>query len=218
MNHEVRILLVDDQRLIREGIRVILELEDDFSIVGEAENGSSALLQYEKLHPDVVLMDIRMPEMTGVEATSKIKKLDPDARIIYLTTFDDDEIIFEGLRAGALGYLLKDVSSTELAEAIRKVSQGGALIEPSIARKVLTEFSRLSSQDSTRMTEPSNLLSDREQEILLLMAQGSTNKEIASQLFLAEGTIKNYVSGILEKLDAVDRTAAAVKAHQMGLI
>jgi len=218
MNHEVRILLVDDQRLIREGIRVILELEDDFSIVGEAENGSSALLQYEKLHPDVVLMDIRMPEMTGVEATSKIKKLDPDARIIYLTTFDDDEIIFEGLRAGALGYLLKDVSSTELAEAIRKVSQGGALIEPSIARKVLTEFSRLSSQDSTRMTEPSNLLSDREQEILLLMAQGSTNKEIASQLFLAEGTIKNYVSGILEKLDAADRTAAAVKAHQMGLI
>ena len=218
MNHEVRILLVDDQRLIREGIRVILELEDDFSIVGEAENGSSALLQYEKLHPDVVLMDIRMPEMTGVEATSKIKKLDPDARIIYLTTFDDDEIIFEGLRAGALGYLLKDVSSTELAEAIRKVSQGGALIEPSIARKVLTEFSRLSSQDSTRITEPSSLLSDREQEILLLMAKGSTNKEIASQLFLAEGTIKNYVSGILEKLDAADRTAAAVKAHQMGLI
>ena len=218
MNSKIKILLVDDQRLIREGIRVILEMESDFSVVGEAENGISAINLYEDLLPDVVLMDIRMPDMGGVEATRKLLSRWPNARIVYLTTFDEDEIIFDGLRAGALGYLLKDVSGTELADAIRKVYQGGALIEPSIARKVLTEFSRLADQIPPPQQDLRKTLTEREMEILLLIAQGSTNKEIANHLFLAEGTIKNYISTILEKLDAADRTAAAIKAHQLGLI
>ena len=139
----IRILLVDDQRLMREGLRTLLELEPDMQVAGEADNGQAALETYERLQPTVVLMDIRMPGMDGVEATRRLRDRWRDAKVIILTTFDDDEYIFEGLRAGALGYLLKDVSGSELAEAIRKVAAGGALVEPSVARKVLAEFARL---------------------------------------------------------------------------
>nr|BAL53996.1 two-component system LuxR family transcriptional regulator [uncultured Chloroflexota bacterium] len=211
----ITLLLVDDQRLMRDGLRILLELEDDLRVISEAENGQQALSAYVQFRPDVVLMDIRMPEMDGVEATRRILAEDPQARIIILTTFDDDEYVFEALRAGALGYLLKDVSSEELTQAIRIVAAGGALIEPSIARKVLAEFSRLRPVQPTSLPEP---LSEREREILSLLAQGLSNRQIAARLHLAEGTVKNYVSTILQKLEVADRTQAALKGHELGLI
>jgi DNA-binding NarL/FixJ family response regulator len=215
---KIRLLIVDDQRLMRQGLRTLLELEPDLEVVGEAEDGQAALDLFASLAPDVVLMDIRMPVLDGVEATLRLRQRWPQARVIILTTFDDDAYVFDGLRAGALGYLLKDVSGTELAEAIRKVAEGGALIEPSVARKVLAEFARLAEPTRTpdeRLPEP---LSDREQEVLRLLAQGASNRQIANQLFLAEGTVKNYISAILNKLGAADRTQAALRAHELGLI
>ena len=150
----IRILIVDDQRLMREGLRTLLELESDLAIAAEAEDGLAALEQYEATRPAVVLMDIRMPRLDGVEATRRLCQRWPEARVIILTTFDDDAYVFDGLRAGALGYLLKDVSGHELAEAVRKVAAGGALIEPSVARKVLAEFARLAQPDHTAGAGP----------------------------------------------------------------
>ena len=214
----IRLLIVDDQRLMREGLNTLLELEPDLEISGEAEDGLAALEQYETLQPDVVLMDIRMPRLDGVEATRRLRLRWPEARIIILTTFDDDAYVFDGLRAGALGYLLKDVSGQELAEAIRKVAGGGALIEPSIARKVLAEFARLAEPARPALEQLPEPLSEREQEILRLLAKGANNRQIASQLFLAEGTVKNYVSTILDKLAVQDRTQAALRARELGLL
>lgn len=214
----IRILIVDDQRLMRQGLKTLLELEADMAVVGEAEDGLAALECYEAQPADVVLMDIRMPRLDGVEATRRLLAKWPGARVVILTTFDDDQSVFEGLRAGALGYLLKDVSGNELAEAIRKVAAGGALIEPSVARKVLAEFSRLTPAQpaaSGRLPEP---LSEREMEVLRLLAQGVNNRQIAAQLFLAEGTVKNYISSILDKLGVEDRTQAALRAHELGLV
>jgi DNA-binding NarL/FixJ family response regulator len=214
----IRVLIVDDQRLMRQGLRTLLELEPDMEITGEAEDGLAALEQYEKGQPDVVLMDIRMPRLDGVEATRRILARWISARVIILTTFDDDQSVFEGLRAGALGYLLKDVSGSELAEAIRTVAAGGALIEPSVARKVLAEFTRLAPEGQAsgeRLPEP---LSERETEVLRLLAQGANNRQIAAQLFLAEGTVKNYVSAILDKLGVEDRIQAALRAREMGIV
>ena len=217
MSSEISILLVDDQRLIREGIRVILELEQGFCVVGEADTGQEAINLYSKLNPDDILMDIQMPGIDGIETTRRILNKWSEAKIIYLTTFDDDDLIFEGLRAGALGYLLKDVTGSELIDAIHRVHQGGALIEPSIARKVLAEFTRITQDKSDHQSIP-DLLSDREMEILILIGKGESNKDIAGKLYLAEGTVKNYVSSILLKLEVSDRTAAAIKAHELGLI
>ena len=214
----IRLLIVDDQRLMREGLHTLLELEPDLEISGEAEDGLAALEQYEILQPDVVLMDIRMPRLDGVEATRRLCLRWPEARVIILTTFDDDAYVFDGLRAGALGYLLKDVSGQELAEAIRKVAGGGALIEPSIARKVLAEFARLAEPARPTLEQLPDPLSEREQEILRLLAKGANNRQIASQLFLAEGTVKNYVSTILDKLAVQDRTQAALRARELGLL
>lgn len=214
----IRLLIVDDQRLMRQGLRTLLELEPDLQVVGEAEDGLAALEAYASLLPDVVLMDIRMPRMDGVEAIQRLRQRWPEARVIILTTFDDDAYVFDGLRAGAQGYLLKDVSGAELADAIRKVAGGGALIEPSVARKVLAEFARLAEPVQPpveRLPEP---LSERELEILKLLAQGANNKQIAAQLYLAEGTVKNYISTILDKLGVEDRTQAALRAKEMRLI
>jgi len=215
---KIRILLVDDQRLMREGLGTLLELEEDFEISGEAEDGLSAIEMYSRIQPDVVLMDIRMPNMDGVEATRRILAQWSKARVIILTTFDDDAYVFEGLRAGALGYLLKDVSSQDLAEAIRSVVAGGALIEPSVARKVLAEFSRLAQPIKTVQETLPEILSERELEILHLLAQGATNRIIANKLFLAEGTVKNYISSIFAKLDVEDRTQAALRARELGFL
>lgn len=213
-----RILIVDDQRLMREGLRTLLELEGDLEVAGEAEDGLAALDQYEAVRPDVVLMDIRMPRLDGVEATRRLLQRRPAARVIILTTFDDDAFVFEGLRAGALGYLLKDVSGAELAEAVRKVAAGGALIEPSVARKVLAEFARLAEPARRGLEQLPEPLSEREEEILRLMAAGANNRQIAGRLFLAEGTVKNYVSTILNKLGVEDRTQAALRARELGVM
>jgi DNA-binding NarL/FixJ family response regulator len=215
----IRILLVDDQRLMREGLRTLLELEAGLEVVGEADDGLAALAAYEALLPDIVLMDIRMPNLDGVNATRRLRERWPQARVIILTTFDDDEYVFEGLRAGAQGYLLKDVSGAELAEAIRTVAAGGALIEPSVARKVLAEFTRLApASPPAAPAGGAEALSEREGQILALLAQGLTNRQIAERLYLAEGTVKNYISSILQKLDVQDRTQAAVRAREMGLL
>jgi DNA-binding NarL/FixJ family response regulator len=218
MSKKIRLMLVDDQQLMRDGLRTILELESDLEVIAEANNGAQALDKFEEIQPDVVLMDIRMPEMDGVEATRTLCERWPDALIIILTTFDDDRYVFEGLRAGALGYLLKDVSGPELADAIRTVVGGGSLIEPSVARKMVTEFARLAPPDAQATETLLEPLTDREEEVLRLLAQGLTNKEIAVRAHLAEGTVKNYVSAILAKTGARDRTQAALKAKELGLI
>ncbi len=216
MPDPIRVLLVDDQRLMRDGLRTLLELESDLEVVGEAGDGQQAVQVYAELKPNVVLMDIRMPTMNGVEATSRLCQDWPDANIIILTTFDDDKYVFEGLRAGAKGYLLKDVSGEELATAVRAVAGGNALLSPSVARRVLSQFAGLGpAKAEAALPEP---LSDRELEILQLIAQGLSNPEIAARLFLAEGTVKNYVSNILQKTDTRDRTQAALKAKTLGLL
>lgn len=218
----IKLLLVDDQRLMREGLRTLLELEDDFEIVGEAGDGQAGLDAYAQLQPDVVLMDIRMPVLNGVEATRRLLAHNPSARVIILTTFDDDANVFEGLRAGALGYLLKDVSGADLAAAVRTVAGGGALIEPSVARRVFAEFARLAPQNKPANTSAESSLveplSERELDVLKLVADGLSNKEIGQKLSLAEGTVKNYVTNMLGKIGARDRTQAALRARELGLI
>jgi DNA-binding NarL/FixJ family response regulator len=218
MAERIRVLLVDDQQLMREGLRVLLELEPDLEVAGETADGQAALESYAALQPDVVLMDIRMPGMDGVEATWRLRGRWPQARVIILTTFDDDEYVFEGLRAGALGYLLKDVSGQELAEAVRTVASGGALVEPSVARKVLAEFARLAPPARSAEAGLPERLTEREREVLRLLAKGSSNREIAERLSLAEGTVKNHVTNILQKLGVRDRTQAAVRARGLGMI
>ena len=218
MTNPIRILIVDDQRLMREGLRTLLELENDFEVAGEAGDGQAALDAYGGLKPDVVLMDIRMPIMDGVEATRRLRLRWPEARIVILTTFDDDASVFEGLRAGAQGYLLKDLSGQELASAVRTVAGGGALIEPSVASKVVAEFARLAPAARPAGATLPEPLSERESEILRLLAQGLSNGEIADRLSLAEGTVKNYVTNVLQKLDVRDRTQAALRARELGLI
>ena len=218
MPEAIRILIVDDQRLMREGLHILLELEPDLQIVGEADNGEAALSAYGELRPDVVLMDVRMPGMDGVEATWRLRERWPEARIVILTTFDDDEYVFEGLRAGALGYLLKDVSGHDLAEAVRTVAAGGALIEPSVAAKVVAQFARMAPPARGADAGLAEPLSEREVEILRLVAGGLTNRQVAARLFLAEGTVKNHVTSILGKLGARDRTQAAIRARELGLI
>ena len=217
-NNPIRLLLVDDQRLLRDGMRILLELEPDLKVAGEAANGVEALARYAELRPDVVLMDVKMPEMDGVAATRQLLIDHPGAKVVILTTFDDGEYVFEGIRAGALGYLLKALSGEELADAIRTVAAGGALIEPSVTRKVMAEFARTShpsAQTAEKLIEP---LSEREIDVLRLLANGLSNREIAGQLFLAEGTVKNYVSSAMQKLSVRDRTQAALRAKALGLL
>lgn len=218
MSDQITILLVDDQRLMRDGLRTLLELEDDLTVVGEAGNGEEALTQFAALQPAIVLMDVRMPGIDGVEATRRLCAQWPAAKIIILTTFDEDEYIFEGLRAGALGYLLKAVSGDELANAIRKVAAGQALIDPAVTRKLVTEFARLAPPQrpvNAGLAEP---LSEREVAILRLVAQGLSNREIADRLHLAEGTVKNYVTSLLGKIGVRDRTQAALCGRELGIL
>ncbi len=213
-----RILIVDDQRLMREGLRTLLELEPDFEVAGEAGDGAAALEAYEASTPDIVLMDIRMPGMDGVEATRRLRARHPGARVIILTTFDDEAYVFDGLRAGAQGYLLKDLSGNELATAIRTVMAGGALIEPSVARKVFAEFARLAPAARPLDAGLAEPLTEREREVLRGVAEGLSNREIGQKLFLTEGTVKNYVTSVLQKIGARDRTQAALRAKELGLL
>ena len=218
---KIRLLLVDDQSLFREGLKTLLSVNDDFDIVAEAKNGEEAVRLAVQEQPDVVLMDVRMPVLDGVSATKRIRTTLSDqniARVIILTTFDDDEAVFDGLRAGAMGYLLKDVSSEKLFEAIYTTSRGESFLQPSITSKLLAEFSRLpkaKSKSDNMMEVP---LSNREMEILKLIATGASNREIADILLIAEGTVKNHVSSILGKMDARDRMQAVIKGQQIGIL
>jgi DNA-binding NarL/FixJ family response regulator len=214
----IRILLVDDQALFREGLRTLLSVHADLLIVGEAANGSEAVQRTKALHPSVVLMDLRMPVLDGVEATRRVLEIEPEVKVIVLTTFDDDEEVFEALRAGASGYLLKDAPSGKLVEAIRAVARGESFLQPSIASKVLSEFNRLSQPLPGPAAARSHSLSEREREVLRFLARGMSNKEIAAELNLAEGTVKNHMSNVLGKLGVLDRTQAALKARELGLL
>ncbi len=215
----IKILIADDQSLFREALRTLLSAYPGLDIVGDASNGEEALRLAFNLAPDVVLMDLRMPIMDGVEATRKIVKLGKNIKVIVLTTFDDDETVFEGLRAGAVGYLLKDVSSDKLIEAIRAASKGEYFLLPSITAKVVSEFSRISrpivSDPQKILPDP---LSNREVEILRYVATGASNREIADLLVISEGTVKNHLSSILSKLSVRDRMQAVLKAKEYGII
>ncbi len=211
----IRLLIVDDQALFREGLRTLLSVQTGVEVVGEAGNGEEALRQAATLRPDVILMDLQMPVMDGAAATRRLKVQQPSAKVIVLTTFDDDENVFEGLRAGAVGYLLKDTPSAKLVEAIRLAARGESFLEPSVAAKVVSEFARLSPRPAEILAEP---LSEREIEVLRLVARGASNREIAAELVIAEGTVKNHLTSILAKLGVDDRTEAAVKARELGLI
>jgi DNA-binding NarL/FixJ family response regulator len=214
----IRVLLVDDQSLFREGLRTLLSVQADLEVVAEAGNGEEALRQAAKALPDVVLMDLQMPVLDGVAATRRLRAEMPECRVIVLTTFDNDEYVFEGLRAGAVGYLLKDAPSEKLVEAIRAAARGESFLQPSVAAKVIAEFARMSEQAPARPQPLVEPLSDRELEILRLVATGASNKEIASLLFIAEGTVKNHITNILGKLEVRDRTQAALKARELKLI
>jgi len=218
MTMPTRILIVDDQVLFREGLRTLLSVQPDFEVVGEASNGEEALRLATRVQPSIVLMDLRMPVLDGVTATRRLKAAFPDCKIIILTTFDDDEDVFDGLRAGAVGYLLKDVSSDKLYEAIRAAARGEYFMLPSITAKVMAEFSRISRPRSTPQETLIEALSTRETEILRLVATGASNREIAETLVIAEGTVKNHLTSILGKLNAQDRMQAVLKARELGVI
>jgi DNA-binding NarL/FixJ family response regulator len=215
----VRVLLVDDQALFREALAVLLGVRADVEVVGEAADGAEALHRAAELAPDVVLMDLHMPVLNGIAATRRMRVEHPAVRVIALTTFDDDEEVFAALRAGAVGYLLKDVSSARLVEAVLAAARGESVLQPSVAAKVVARFAQL--PDATAPPPPQPLvvpLSERELAVLRLLAEGESNREIAAALFLAEGTVKNHVTNVLAKLGARDRTQAALRARALDLL
>jgi DNA-binding NarL/FixJ family response regulator len=216
----IRILMVDDQSLVRRGLAGLLNRNSDMEVVGEAENGDQAVDMAIRLNPDVILMDVRMPIMDGVTATRELAKRGVQAGVIILTTFDDEEYIFEGLSAGAKGYLLKDAELDELSRAIRTVAKGDALLQPQVTARVLKEFSRLSQMAGSRPKATSNTehLTDRETEVLRLMASGASNQDIAEKLFIGLGTVKHHVRAIFSKLGARDRVQAVLIAQDSGLV
>jgi DNA-binding NarL/FixJ family response regulator len=213
----VRVVLVDDQALIRTGFKMILETEDDIEVVGEASDGEQAISMTRSVRPDVVLMDVQMPTMDGLEATGRIvQDASIPSRIVILTTFERDDYIFEALRAGASGFLLKNAPSEELVHAVRVVAAGDALLAPSVTRKVIEGFIRRPTQRSNE--GELRRLTERETEILQLLATGKSNSELAAHLFVGEGTIKTHVSSVLTKLGLRDRMQAVIFAYESGLI
>ena len=216
---KLRLLLVDDQSLFREALRTLLGLQPDFEIVAEAENGERGIALARVHRPDVVLMDLRMPVLGGVEATRRLLAAVPAARVIVLTTFEEDDEIFAALRAGAVGYLLKACSAEKLCESVRAAAKGASVLEPSVAARMMAELNRLSAREGRRpaqvLPEP---LSSRELEVLRLLADGCSNKEIGSRLDITEGTVKNHMTHVLGKLGVLDRTQAALRARELGLV
>ncbi len=209
----IRVLIVDDHTVVRDGLTAIMGRQKEFVVVGQAEDGLQAVEAARDLRPDVILMDLRMPVLDGVEAMRRIRAEDPDVKFIVVTTYDSDEYVFDAIEAGAKGYLLKDASRKELFEAVRAVHRGESLIEPGVAAKVLDRFVQLS-----RQTPESAGLSEREIEVLRLIAKGAANKQIAVALTLSESTIKTHVANIFHKLDVNGRTEAVTQAIQKGLI
>lgn len=205
------ILIVEDQTLMRQGLKTILDLEPGMRVVGEADNGAAGVEAALRLRPDVVLMDVQMPRLNGVLATADLVRQWPEARVIILTTFDRDDYVYQGVRAGAMGYLLKDAPAHQLIDTIRRVQAGEVFIQPEIASRALREMMRPDAQS----LEP---LSEREREVLVLLAQGAANREIAERLVITEGTVKNHVSNILAKLQVENRTQAADIARKRGLV
>jgi DNA-binding NarL/FixJ family response regulator len=219
---KIRVLIADDQRLMREGLRIILEDAEDIEVIGEAENGLVATKMAESLHPDVILMDIRMPLLDGIEATERIRQqAAPGPRILLLTTFDTPELVVEGMRAGAAGYLLKDCSAEELCTAVRAVARGQVLLQASSAAQLLASLHTQQSPayaDTQSSSEAEKLgLTAREQDVVRLIAQGHSNAEIAATLFVSDATVKTHINHIFSKLGARDRAQVIVKARQMGL-
>jgi DNA-binding NarL/FixJ family response regulator len=207
----IRLLLIEDQTLMRQGLRTILDLEPGLTVVGEANEGETGLHLALALRPDVILMDVQMPRLNGVEATARLCQAWPEAKVIILTTFDRDDYVYQGVRAGALGYLLKDTPAEQLIATIRRVHLGEVFIQPEIASRALRDMMR----PAEAPLEP---LSDREREVLVLLAQGAANKDIAEKLVITEGTVKNHVSNILAKLRVTNRTQAADLARRHGLV
>jgi DNA-binding NarL/FixJ family response regulator len=221
---DVRVLIVDDQAIIRQGIATMLKYAPGIEVVGQAANGHEAIARARELQPDVVLMDVIMPELGGIPATREIAREMPGVHIIILTTYDADELVFDGVRAGARSYLLKDVDGDRLAEAIRGVMRGEAMLDPKVASKVMAEFQRLAEEMAATAApaagaqiSPLEPLTPREEDVLRLLVEGLANKEIGARLCLSEGTVKNHVSAIIAKLQANDRTDAVVTALRRGL-
>jgi DNA-binding NarL/FixJ family response regulator len=215
----VRVLIADDQALVRAGFRMILEAEDDVEVVGEAADGGEALDEVRRLHPDVVLMDVRMPELDGIEATRQLMAdPEPAAKVVMLTTFDMDEYVYEALRAGASGFLLKDTPPEQLVDGIRAVASGEALLAPSITRRVIEEFVRRPPESARPAPPEFDELTDREREVLRLIARGLSNAEIAAELVVSDATVKTHVAHVLQKLNLRDRVQAVVFAYESGLV
>lgn len=214
---KLRLLLVDDQSLFREALRTLLSLQPDLEIVAEAENGERAVALAKVHRPDVVLMDLRMPVLGGVEATRRLTQAVPSARVVVLTTFEEDEDVFEALRAGAAGYLLKACSADKLCEAVRAAAKGTAVLEPTVAARLLAEVNRGAGRGAN-LTATTDPLTDRERAVLRLLAAGRSNKEIGAELGITEGTVKNHMTNVLGKLGVLDRTQAALRARDLGLV
>lgn len=222
----IRILLADDQDIIRHGLKLIIEQQPDMVVVGQAANGEEAIALARELKPDVVLMDIQMPKLNGIRATRTISGELPATRVVILTTYDVDGYVFDGIRAGARGYLLKDTSTEKLQEVIRSVHRGESQIDPAIAGKVMDEFRRLSAGPAAQPApqaaasdEPEiEQLTEREMDVLRLIAEGLSNKDIAARLYLSEGTVRNYVSVIMDKMHANDRTQVVIKATRRRMV
>jgi len=209
----MKVLIADDHPVVREGISAMLNRQPDIEVVGEAENGRECVEKTRELRPDIVLMDLRMPEMDGVEAMRQIAATNPEVRFIVLTTYDNDEYIFKGIEAGARAYLLKDSPREELFKAIRAVHRGESLIQPAVAGKVLDRFAELS-----RQVQAPEALSDREVDVVKLIAEGTANKEIAVSLHISESTVKTHIQTIFQKLGVSDRTGAVTQAIRKGII
>lgn len=214
---DITLLIVEDQTLMRQGLKTILQLEEGLRVVGEASNGAEGVREALRLRPNVILTDVQMPNMTGVEATQAICAAWPTAKVIVLTTFDRDDYVFQSIRAGAMGYLLKDTPAENLISTIRRVHAGDVFIQPEIASRALREMAHVGLSGRAPLPNMPFDLSDREREVLTLLAQGASNRDIAEKLFITEGTVKNHVSNILGKLQAENRTQAADIARRHGL-
>ena len=210
----MKVLICDDQALIRDSLELLLKLEKDIEVVGHAQDGAEAVEQAERRQPDLVLMDLKMPGANGIEATRQIRARWPHIKVLVLTTYDDDEWVFDAIRAGAAGYVLKDTPRADVIKAVRGTAEGKSFVDPAVAGKLLSHVAGQQAQPATQITDK---LTGREVDVLRLLARGFANAEIAAQLHLSEGTVRNHVSAILAKLEVVDRTQAAVLALQHGL-